>query len=932
MKRFSFIAMLFGFIGSIYADTATINGYTWTYESYGSSSTLVSVSPEPTGRLVLPDELGGKDVTVIKDHAFNGLWQVNEIVFPKKLRSIGWDAFKGCTGLKELILPNTITEIGSSSFDYCTGLTNVVISSGMSYIDYCFNECTSLENVAIPQSIKNIDGFTYCTSLKSIVIPDSVYRIGAYAFEYCTSLRYLVIGHAVTSIEYRAFYGCTMLWNVVNYSPLTLTKGEDGVACYARDIYSEIPDGWGEILPLYSVSFDANGGTGTMGDFQLEIGRLQRLPANAFTRNYYSFKGWSTTHDGNVEFEDSEEVLNLATEDGTTVYLYAVWEGDQYNVYFSDNGGDGYMMPQVVEYRKPTTLVSNEFYRTGYKFVGWSTSSYANYANYADGSEFDLRYPQDTTLYAIWLPNTCTVTYDLQGGSGFVSNSTFTYGESNYAPYYSGSKMGYEFVGWALAPDGEVVLGNHGYDTNGIMSDFLVEDGGEVTLYAVWRGVKCWILFSGNGGSGSMPSLWPDPRYDETITLPTNTYTRAGYSFLGWSVSWPTMSVDFTAGQTVSVSNIVLAYYGSNYMPSSPTVWLDAVWKNEIETPTISPADGVYKNASCEISLSCETDGVAIYYTTDGNSPKIDGKLYTSPFIIWQTATIKAVARREDGFWSEIAIRTVEREEALSEAANFYGYTMETDDSHPWTVVTDVSHDGVSSVQSGTIGNNEATWLQSSIKKAGKVSFWWRAACEEADEEEGDDGYYDYGAFLVDDVVVARIAGHDGEWHYVSREITGGGKHTLKWEYRKDGATSYQPDCIWVDQVQWIPADDSGYTLTTPEHVPYSWLKKYGFDGVEVDYEAAANVLSGKTQGGKATKLWEEFVAGTDPTNETSVLTARIDVQDGVPVVTWEPNLNTNSIERLYKVYGKETLSPTEKWAYPTNSLHRFFKVTVEMP
>ena len=121
-------------------------------------------------------------------------------------------------------------------------------------------------------------------------------------------------------------------------------------------------------------------------------------------------------------------------------------------------------------------------------------------------------------------------------------------------------------------------------------------------------------------------------------------------------------------------------------------------------------------------------------------------------------------------------------------------------------------------------------------------------------------------------------------------------------------------------------------TDTTPVAVPYTWLEPYVAEFGAGDYEVAASALSGKTQGGKATTLWEEFVAGTNPTNETSVFTAKIDMQDGVPVVTWEPNLNTNSIERLYKVYGKETLSPAEEWAYPTNSLHRFFKVTVEMP
>ncbi len=34
----------------------------------------------------------------------------------------------------------------------------------------------------------------------------------------------------------------------------------------------------------------------------------------------------------------------------------------------------------------------------------------------------------------------------------------------------------------------------------------------------------------------------------------------------------------------------------------------------------------------------------------------------------------------------------------------------------------------------------------------------------------------------------------------------------------------------------------------------------------------------------------------------------------------------------MYKVYGSETLENGGSWQYPTNSLHRFFKVTVEMP
>jgi hypothetical protein len=350
-----------------------------------------------------------------------------------------------------------------------------------------------------------------------------------------------------------------------------------------------------------------------------------------------------------------------------------------------------------------------------------------------------------------------------------------------------------------------------------------------------------------------------------------------------------------------------------------------------VATPVVEPNGVTFGNVSQEISISCETEGAKILYTTDGSDPVSNGREYTKPFTVYSSCRVRAVAVKYDWKNSAEATAIFTRGESLSEAANFYGYTMDTDEVVPWVVDGEVSRGGVSSVRSGAIGNNGTTWLQTSIKKAGTVSFWWKAACEDADEEEGEDGYYDYGAFLVDDVIVARIAGHDGEWHYVSHEITSGGKHTLKWEYRKDGATSYAPDCVWVDQVQWIPADGSGYTLTTPEPVPYSWLDAYRL-GVGTDYETAGNAASGKMQGGRLLQVWQDYVAGTDPTNLASRFTAKIEMVDGAPVVKWEPDLNTNGVIRAYKVYGKETLEGGGEWQYPTNSLHRFFKVTVEMP
>ena len=270
----------------------------------------------------------------------------------------------------------------------------------------------------------------------------------------------------------------------------------------------------------------------------------------------------------------------------------------------------------------------------------------------------------------------------------------------------------------------------------------------------------------------------------------------------------------------------------------------------------------MFANASQEVCIDCEAYVATIYYTTDGRDPLEGGMEYKRPFTVYKSCTVRAVAVDDDGNNSVEATATFTRGESLSEAANLYGYTMETDTAAPWTVDAAVSHDGVSSVRSGAIGNNGTTYLMASVKKAGTVSFWWKAQCEEPDEEDGEDGYYDYGAFLVDDVVKARIAGNDTGWQFVSVEVPTGGKHVLRWEYRKDGATSYAPDCVWVDQVQWSPADGSGYTLTSPEPVPYSWLSQYGLGVASGDFEAAANAANGKTIWGRPMSVWQDYVAG----------------------------------------------------------------------
>ena len=66
--------------------------------------------------------------------------------------------------------------------------------------------------------------------------------------------------------------------------------------------------------------------------------------------------------------------------------------------------------------------------------------------------------------------------------------------------------------------------------------------------------------------------------------------------------------------------------------------------------------------------------------------------------------------------------------------------------------------------------------------------------------------------------------------------------------------------------------------------------------------------------------------------DEAAKFSASIEMVDGEAKITWEPDLNTNGTIRTYKIFGSETLEDGGTWQYPTNSLHRFFKVTVDMP
>ena len=130
-------------------------------------------------------------------------------------------------------------------------------------------------------------------------------------------------------------------------------------------------------------------------------------------------------------------------------------------------------------------------------------------------------------------------------------------------------------------------------------------------------------------------------------------------------------------------------------------------------------------------------------------------------------------------------------------------------------------------------------------------------------------------------------------------------------------------------------------TQSTPKPVPHIWLDSLGilssFGG---DYEAMANAPSPGASGsgkiwpnGSPCYMWQDFVAGTSPTND-AVFTATIRMDGDTPVITWEPDTPELRATRVYRTYGKKTLMDAN-WTDITDkdmSEYNFFKVTVDLP
>ena len=148
-------------------------------------------------------------------------------------------------------------------------------------------------------------------------------------------------------------------------------------------------------LSSYTVSYNANGGSGAPSSQTKWYGKTLTLSSTKPTRTGYAFQGWATSASGSVSYSaGASYTANAAAT------LYAVWKANTYTVQYNANGGTGAPSNQTKTYGTDLTLSSTKPTRTNYNFLGWATSSSATTATYSAGGKYTSN--SAVTLYAVW--------------------------------------------------------------------------------------------------------------------------------------------------------------------------------------------------------------------------------------------------------------------------------------------------------------------------------------------------------------------------------------------------------------------------------------------------------------------------------------------------------------------------------------------------
>ncbi len=264
----------YAFVGCSNLDSISVDPFNPVYRS--SNNCLIKSS---TGTLLLgcnnstiPNDGSIKHIAAL---AFYKNKDLESILIPDGVVSIGHSAFKGCEALTTVTIANSVIFLGDAAFASCTNLVDITLSQAMQCIGhYTFYNCKSLRSIIIPENVfivennafydkcpavQNINGFLYIgswlisaqyNSSESIVkegtigiasdafdkggditLPTTLKYISPRAFYDCMSLKSISIQEGLLYMGDGAFHYCDYLSEITLPNSLTVIPDRAFASC-----------------------------------------------------------------------------------------------------------------------------------------------------------------------------------------------------------------------------------------------------------------------------------------------------------------------------------------------------------------------------------------------------------------------------------------------------------------------------------------------------------------------------------------------------------------------------------------------------------------------------------------------------------------------------------------------------------------------------
>ncbi len=273
---------------------------------------------------------------------------------------------------------------------------------------------------------------------------------------------------------------------------------------------------------VYTITYQANGGTGNMQGHSGLAGDPITLKQNEFSKEGYFFKEWNTDALGNGTAYTNEQTVILQEN----LTLYAIWTRQTCTVNFVGVGGITFSKNSIeVPYGTTFTAVNDTISFSnisGEPIVATVPSSVDTSNIIYQWSPKEGSITNHTTINVSYQTISTSINYTINyyNGTQHLGTSRHTVGTAKALTSMAtlgAQQASFSFCGWTTSLNSHQIV----YRDMASVKNLATEEGGNVNLYAVWvRDVYCnayapklkWTFYPGKSGvfgfELDMPGTW----------------------------------------------------------------------------------------------------------------------------------------------------------------------------------------------------------------------------------------------------------------------------------------------------------------------------------------------------------------------------------------------------------------------------------------